>query len=115
VPTLWGRSYTVSAVREPSAHRPAFRSASEAFAMLLARRIRTKLGATWGLAETGAAGPSGNRYGDPAGHACFAVAGPRELATTLKTWSADREANMWAFAHRALVLLEGCLVDGKKK
>ena len=91
------------------------RSASEAFALLLARRIRTKLGATWGLAETGAAGPSGNRYGDPAGHACFAVAGPVELAVTLKTWSADREANMWAFAHRALVLLEGCLVDGKKK
>lgn len=52
------------------------RSATEAMAGLLARRIREKLGATWGLAETGAAGPSGNRYGDPAGHACIAVSGP---------------------------------------
>ena len=91
------------------------RSASEPFALLMARRIRSKLGSTWGIAETGAAGPAGNRYGDPAGHACFAVSGPVEQAITFKTWSADREANMWAFARRALVLLEGCLVDGTKK
>jgi len=90
------------------------RSASEPFARLLASRVRKNLGATWGLAETGAAGPTGNRYGDPAGHACFAVAGPREAVFTLKTWSADREANMWAFARRALELLESCLSGGTK-
>jgi nicotinamide mononucleotide (NMN) deamidase PncC len=87
------------------------RSASEPFARLLAQRIRQNLGATWGLAETGAAGPAGNRYGDAPGHACIAVAGPVSAVFTLETGSADREANMWAFAQRALELLEACLVD----
>src|SRR5690242_1317165 len=58
------------------------RSASEAYAQLVARRVREQLGATWGLCETGASGPSGNRYGDAPGHACFAVSGPVETVTT---------------------------------
>jgi PncC family amidohydrolase len=85
------------------------RSASEPFARLLARRVREKLGTTWGLAETGASGPRGNRYGDPAGHACIAVAGPVEAVITLATGSAAREANMWLFARRAVDLLETCM------
>jgi PncC family amidohydrolase len=85
------------------------RSASEPFARLLARRVREKLGTTWGLAETGASGPRGNRYGDPAGHACIAVAGPVEAVITLATGSAAREANMWLFARRAIDLLETCM------
>lgn len=85
------------------------RSASEPFARLLARRVREKLGTTWGLAETGASGPRGNRYGDPAGHACIAVAGPLEAVITLATGSAAREANMWLFARRAIDLLETCM------
>jgi len=87
------------------------RSASEPFAQLLAERVRRNLGATWGLAETGAAGPAGNRYGDAPGHACIAVAGPVAAVITLETGSADREANMWAFAKRAIALLESCLVE----
>jgi PncC family amidohydrolase len=85
------------------------RSASEPYARLAARHIREKLGATWGLAETGASGPTGNRYGDAPGHACIAVSGPIEAALTLATGSADREANMQEFARRALELLESCL------
>ena len=85
------------------------RSASEPFAELLARRVRANLGATWGLSETGAAGPSGNRYGDAPGHACIAVSGPVEAVVTVETRSADREANMWEFTRRALELLESCL------
>jgi nicotinamide-nucleotide amidase len=81
------------------------RPATEAYASLLARRVSERLGATWGLAETGAAGPGGNRYGDPAGHTCLAVAGAAERAATLRTGSADRQANMDAFARRALELL----------
>ena len=84
------------------------RSASEPYAQLIARRVREKLGATWGLSETGASGPTGNRYGDPAGHACFAVSGPLEAVITLETGRAEREANMWLFARRALALLEEC-------
>ncbi|HUJ85755.1 MAG TPA: CinA family protein [Burkholderiales bacterium] len=85
------------------------RSASEPFAQLMARRIRAKLGATWGLAETGASGPSGNRYGDAPGHACIAVSGPLDAVVTLETGRGAREANMWAFAQRAIDLLQQCL------
>jgi nicotinamide mononucleotide (NMN) deamidase PncC len=67
--------------------------------------VRDRHGATWGFGETGATGPSGNRYGDPAGHTCLAVAGPIERAATLRTGSADRLANMDAFAKRSLALL----------
>ena len=59
----------------------------------------------WGLAETGAAGPIGNRYGDAAGHTCLAASGPVERVLTLETGRADREANMWKFANAALRLL----------
>ena len=88
------------------------RSASEPFAQLLARRMREKLGATWGLAETGAAGPTGNRYGDAPGHACIAVSGPVEAVITIETGAALREKNMWTFTRRALELLESCLRKG---
>jgi PncC family amidohydrolase len=81
------------------------RAASEPYALLLARRVRDKHGATWGLSETGAAGPTDNRYGDPAGHTCIGLVGPTESAVTLRTESADRHANMRAFAARALELL----------
>jgi nicotinamide-nucleotide amidase len=87
------------------------RSASEPFAQLLAERVLSNLGATWGLAETGAAGPAGNRYGDAPGHACIAVAGPVSAVITLETGSDQREANMWAFAKRAIELLQSCVVE----
>jgi nicotinamide-nucleotide amidase len=85
------------------------RSATEPMARLIAGRIREKLGATWGLAETGAAGPAGNRYGDAPGHACIAIAGPRQISITIETGSAEREANMWAFATRAIEALRSLL------
>lgn len=82
------------------------RSSSEPYAALLAVKMREKVDATWGLAETGAAGPTGNRYGDPAGHTCVAVAGPGEVALTYRTGSDDRYQNMRAFAVKALETLE---------
>ena len=85
------------------------RASSEPYALLNARTVRESLETTWGLSETGASGPTGNRYGDAAGHACIAVAGPVERVITLETGDADREANMWAFARAALELLEQCL------
>ncbi|MBL8673617.1 MAG: CinA family protein, partial [Rhodospirillales bacterium] len=89
----------------PPQARSGLRSATEAYAALGARTIRDKLGATWGMAETGASGPAGNRYGDPAGHACVAIAGPVSRAITVRTGDSDRVANMRAFAHAALELL----------
>ena len=81
------------------------RSASEPYAQLLASRVRQRFSADWGLSETGAAGPNGNRYGDAAGHSCLAVAGAELTAMTLETGSSDRLANMHAFAATALNLL----------
>lgn len=80
------------------------RGATEPYATLLANRARELLNTTWGLSETGATGPSGNRYGDAAGHSCMAIAGPRAVTITLETGSGDRRANMRAFAKRALEL-----------
>jgi nicotinamide-nucleotide amidase len=79
------------------------RSASEPYAKLLASRIRVRFAADWGLSETGATGPTGNRYGDAAGHSCMGIAVVSEpLAMTLETGSADRLANMHTFASTAL-------------
>jgi nicotinamide-nucleotide amidase len=85
------------------------RAATEEYARLLAEAARQRFGATWSISETGATGPDGNRYGDPAGHACIAVAGPVARAITVATGSADRMANMRTFAAAALELLEQCV------
>ena len=82
------------------------RPSTEPYAEKLAAAIKERLGSTWGLSETGAAGPSGNRYGDAPGHSCMAVSGPVDNVITLETGDADREANMWAFAETALGLLK---------
>jgi nicotinamide-nucleotide amidase len=87
------------------------RSATQEMAYLLARTVRERLGADWGLAETGAAGPSGNRYGDAAGHCCLAIVGPHETAHVLETGCSDRSANMVTFANAALALLEQAMAN----
>ena len=89
----------------PDEQMKGIRSASEVYAKLLAGQIRQRFSSHWGLSETGATGPTGNRYGDAAGHSCMAVAGPSQSVFTLETGSADRQANMQAFAKTALNLL----------
>ena len=89
----------------PDTAMAGIRSASEPYAALLARTVRERHGATWGLSETGATGPTGNRYGDPAGHSCIAIAGPTHHVLTVRTGSSDRQANMHAFAAKALETL----------
>src|SRR5580658_7940780 len=81
------------------------RSASEPYAKLLASQIRGRFATDWGLSETGATGPTGNRYGDAAGHSCMGISGSEAAAMTLETGSADRLANMHAFAATALNFL----------
>jgi nicotinamide-nucleotide amidase len=89
----------------PDAAFAGIRSVTEGLAMVLARGARQRLSSTWAVAEVGAAGPTGNRYGDPAGHSCIAVAGPVEQSITVETGSSDRLANMRSFATAALDLL----------
>ena len=86
------------------------RSATELMASLLAETVRSRLDADWGLAETGATGPGGNRYGDAPGHACLAISGRRKASRILETGSSDRMSNMVAFANAALELLEETLL-----
>ncbi|OGA09140.1 MAG: damage-inducible protein [Betaproteobacteria bacterium RIFCSPLOWO2_02_64_14] len=81
------------------------RASTEAYALLKARIVRERFIADWGLGESGAAGPTGNRYGDAAGHTVFAVAGALDRSRTLETGHGDRVANMYAFAGAALDLL----------
>ena len=85
------------------------RSSSEPYAELLAHTIQKNFGSNWGISVTGAAGPTGNRYGDNAGHTCIAVSGPVSEVITLETKSNEREKNMEAFALAALKLFENCL------
>jgi len=81
------------------------RPASEPHEIAIARHVRERFGADYCLVEHGAAGPTGNRYGDAAGHCSIAVAGTRERAMTLETGSTDRAQNMIAFARAALEFL----------
>ena len=101
------RAFMVGPVPVP----PARRGATEDFALWLARSVRTRLDTTWGVGEGGAAGPAGNPYGDPPGHAWVAVSGPLERTRHILTGSDDRPANMAAFAMAALSLLEECLEE----
>jgi len=91
------------------------RSSSEPYAALLAKTVRDKHpGIHWCVSETGAAGPDGNRYGDPAGHTCMAVDGLICAVRTLRTGRTDRLANMQAFAEATLQLLIETLEDAPR-
>ena len=102
---VYTRTSRTALLNIPEAALEGIRASTEAYAFLLARSVRDRLGTTWGLGETGATGPTGNRYGDAAGHVCLAVAGAREASRTLETASAERVPNMYRFAKSALTLL----------
>ncbi len=103
---VYTRTSRIALLGIGDAEMSGMRASTEAYALLCARRMLEKNGAAWGVGETGATGPTSNRYGDAAGHSCIAVVGPAiERAITLETGSADRVANMDAFAKRALELL----------
>ena len=89
----------------PDAALDGMRPSTEAYALMMARTARERFSSTWALAETGATGPTGNRYGDAPGHSCIAVAGGAEEAMTLETGKPDRLENMHAFTAAALNFL----------
>src|SRR5277367_1904804 len=105
--------YTLKARRAmldvPDTAFAGIKSVTEQGAMILARAARTRFAVTWSISEIGASGPTGNRYGDAAGHSCIAVAGPIERSITIETGKTDRVANMRTFSAGALNLLIDCL------
>ena len=105
--------YTRKSMRETlgltDAEFAQMRGLTEPTALVLARAIRARLSSSWGIAEIGASGPTGSRYGDPPGTSCIAVVGSVERAIKVQTGSADRTANMRAFAQAALQLIDQAL------
>jgi len=89
------------------------RSSTEPHTALLASAIKRRLGSDWAIAETGATGPTGNRYGDAAGHVALAVCGTVEQTKTVETGENDRRRNMDAFAVAALTLLRDAIAGAK--
>lgn len=112
---LYTRAALSSLTRIPEERFSSMRGATEDYAIFIARAIRQQYGTHWGIGESGAAGPTGNRYGDAPGHACLAVSGDIDRTMTLETGSADRVANMHAFAQAALKLLADSLVSQGQK
>ena len=84
-----------------------FGAVSPEVARELAQGARQTFGTTWGLAETGIAGPqTGRRSSKPAGLAFLAVAGPSGLADREMATGHDRRIeNKATFAGGALALL----------
>lgn len=99
----------------PDIAKLGMRASTEPYARLLAQTARERFGANWAVAESGASGPTGNRYGDAAGHTCVAVVGASERSITLETGIADRVANMRVFAAAALDLLHKTLAGSDRQ
>ena len=106
---VYTRTAQKGLLQVPDEAMASMRASTEEYALLNAKSVQKALGTTWALSETGASGPTGNRYGDASGHACIAVVGPVEKVITVETGSTDREANMWEFAKEAFNLLEQCV------
>ena len=77
----------------------------------LAETMRSRLDATWAIAESGLAGPTPGRSGAPAGRTTIAVAGPVARTTVIETGNADRGDNMAAFTTHSLRFLRDALLD----
>jgi PncC family amidohydrolase len=80
----------------------------------LAESMRQRLGSTWCVAESGLAGPTGGRSGQPPGITRIAVAGPVSRVQVFETGSADREANMVTFTTLALAMLRDAIAEAAR-
>jgi nicotinamide-nucleotide amidase len=88
-----------------------YRGTTSEMLQALAEAMRARLDATWCVAESGLAGPTGGRSGAAPGHVTMAVVGPATRVEVAETGIADREANMVEFAARSLRLLRDAIVQ----
>jgi nicotinamide-nucleotide amidase len=106
--------YTIEARRDvlgiPDDVLKGQRPLSEEYVTLCATKIRETLNATWGIAELGATGPAGTRYGHEPGICVLAVTGPVSLTHRIENGSPDREGNMEIFADAAIDLLKQAIM-----
>jgi PncC family amidohydrolase len=82
------------------------RAETEPYALLVANKMRESHRASWGISESGAAGPSGS----PCGNVCISVVGSILKSRTIETGESDRPANMHLFARHLLQLFEEVLL-----
>lgn len=80
-------------------------------AVAMAQGVRARLGADYGVAVTGVAGPGGGTAAKPVGLTYVAVAGSGRLECRRHTWHGDRTDNKEHSAAAALDLLREVL-DG---
>jgi nicotinamide-nucleotide amidase len=80
----------------------------------LAEAMRQRLAATWCIAESGLAGPTGGRFGAPAGKTTLSVAGPVARTEVMLTGIADRVENMVEFTTLTLRFLKQAIQDAKR-
>ncbi len=78
---------------------------SEPVALAMATGVRRLLGADFGIAVTGIAGPGGGVPGKPVGTVYLSVAGPTRERTTRRMFTGDRAAVKAQTADAALALL----------
>ena len=90
---------------------PTIRTCCLPYSQMIARTVRQRLAASWGIGESGVTGPTTNRHGDPVGHCVISIVGPRSHNLVMHTHLIDRMANMRAFAHAALRLLSELTED----
>lgn len=102
------KSRTALAGADPAQYAN-YRGTTAEMLQSLAESMRERLGATWCVAESGLAGPTGGRAGAPAGRTTMCVVGPVTRTEPLETGSDDRTGNMGAFTTASLRLLRDAL------
>ncbi len=86
-----------------------YRGSTPEMIAAVAEAMRRRLGATWCIAESGQAGPTGGRFGSALGRTNIAVVGPVSRSEIVETGLDDREANMIEFATRSLRMLRDAI------
>lgn len=106
---MYALASRIALVGVPAEEYEGYRGTTPELLASLAEATRARLDATWCIAESGLAGPTGSRFGSPAGHTTIGVAGPVTRTEVAETGSIDREANMSEFATLALRFLRGAI------
>jgi nicotinamide-nucleotide amidase len=88
-----------------------YQGTTPAMLATLAEAMRERLDATWCIAESGLAGPTGGRSGAPAGKTTLSVAGPVTRTEVMMTGLTDRVQNMVEFTTLALRYLKQAIQD----
>lgn len=86
-----------------------YRGTTPEMLAFLAAAMRERLEATWAIAESGLAGPTGGRSGAPAGRTTISVDGPVTHTEVVETGLDDRVANMIEFTTLSLRALRDAI------